>query len=82
VGGIKAVVWTDLIQAVLMFGSVILAILLLPRHIPGGFATVKENLGGLNNIKIFQTGWNSKLPFGAAVGASRWQSHDIESIDK
>src|SRR2546428_3797516 len=37
VGGIKAVVWTDLIQAVLMFSSVIFAIFLLLRSIPGGF---------------------------------------------
>jgi solute:Na+ symporter, SSS family len=69
IGGIKAVVWTDLIQAVLMFSSVIFAIFLLLRHIPGGFNTVRENLGGLNNVKIFQTGWNSELPFGAAMKA-------------
>src|SRR5438309_4065925 len=69
VGGIKAVVWTDLIQAMLMFSAVIFSIFLLLRHIPGGFDTVKENLGGLGNIKIFQTGWNSQLPFGAAMKA-------------
>ncbi|HMG05940.1 MAG TPA: hypothetical protein VK581_10785, partial [Chthoniobacterales bacterium] len=63
VGGIKAVVWTDLIQVVLMFSAVIFAIFLLLRHIPGGFDTVKENLGGLGNVKFFQTGWNSQLPF-------------------
>src|SRR5256886_3626897 len=53
VGGIKAVVWTDLIQAGLMFSSVSFAIFLLVRHIPGGGQTVEENLGGLRNIKIF-----------------------------
>src|SRR3981189_585936 len=58
VGGIKAVVWTDLIQVVVMFSAVVFSIFLLLRHIPGGFDTVKENLGGLGNIKIFQTGWN------------------------
>src|SRR5437764_2821376 len=63
VGGIKAVVWTDLIQAVLMFSSVIFAIYLLLVHIPGGFETVKTNLGGLGNVKFFQTGWNTHLPF-------------------
>ena len=67
VGGIKAVVWTDLIQAVLMFSSLIFAIFLLLRQIPGGLDTVKENLGGLSNIKIFQTGWDSALPFGTAI---------------
>jgi solute:Na+ symporter, SSS family len=69
IGGIKAVVWTDLIQVVVMFSAVIFAIFLLLRHIPGGFDTVKANLGGLGNIKIFQTGWNSELPFGAAMKA-------------
>ncbi len=71
VGGIKAVVWTDLIQAVLMFSSVIFAIFLLLRNIPGGFETVKSNLGGLSNIKLFQTGWNAQLPFGPALDFSQ-----------
>src|SRR5438105_4443502 len=52
-----------------MFSAVIFSIFLLLRHIPGGFDTVKENLGGLGNIKIFQTGWNSERPFGAALKA-------------
>ena len=68
-GGIKAVVWTDLIQAVLMLASVLFAIFLLLRSIPGGLATVQQNLGGVENIKFFQTGWNSELPFGAALKA-------------
>src|SRR5207245_7814867 len=77
VGGIKAVVWTDLIQAVLMFSSVIFAIFLLLRQIPGGLDTVKENLGGLSNIKIFQTGWNADLPFGPALKAMLEEPYTI-----
>src|ERR1700731_2058267 len=69
VGGIKAVVWTDLIQAVLMISSVIFAIFLLLKSIPGGLETVKSNLGGWGNVKLFQTGWNSALPFGQAFKA-------------
>jgi SSS family solute:Na+ symporter len=67
IGGIKAVVWTDLIQAVLMLSSVLLAIFLLVRNIPGGLATVEQNLGGWGNVKLFQTGWNTELPFGPAM---------------
>ncbi|MEP6777947.1 MAG: sodium:solute symporter, partial [Chthoniobacterales bacterium] len=77
VGGIKAVVWTDLIQAVLMFSSVIFAIFLLLRHIPGGFATVKENLGGMEKIQFFQTGWNTALPFGTAMKAMFEQPYTL-----
>src|SRR2546428_13219007 len=69
VGGIKAVVWTDVIQAALMFSSVIFAIFLLLRNIPGGFETVKTNLGGLSNIKLYQTGWNEHPYLGPALKA-------------
>ena len=77
VGGIKAVVWTDVIQAVLMFSSVIFAIFLLLRNIPGGFETVKSNLGGLPNVKLFQTGWNTQLPFGPALKAMLEEPYTI-----
>src|SRR2546428_11099896 len=77
VGGIKAVVWTDVIQAALMFSSVIFAIFLLLRNIPGGFETVKSNLGGLSNIKLFQTGWNPQLPFGPALKAMLEEPYTI-----
>ncbi len=68
-GGIKAVVWTDLIQAILMLSSVGFAIYLLLQNIPGGFETVKENFGGVANIQVFQTGWDASLPFGPALKA-------------
>jgi SSS family solute:Na+ symporter len=77
VGGIKAVVWTDLIQAVLMLSSVVLAIFLLIKNIPGGLETVKSNLGGWQNVKLFQTGWNSALPFGQAFKAMLEEPYTI-----
>ncbi len=75
IGGIKAVVWTDLIQAVLMISSVGFAIFLLLRNIPGGLDTVKSNLGG--NVKLFQTGWDSTLPFGQAFKAMLEEPYTI-----
>src|SRR5437867_2208452 len=53
----------------LMFSSVIFAIFLLLHNIPGGLETVKKNLGGLGNVKVFQTGWNPDLAFGPALKA-------------
>jgi solute:Na+ symporter, SSS family len=61
IGGIKAVVWTDFIQASLMMGSMVFAIWLLVHHTPGGLATVKERLGGLP--AFFQTGLDFKKGF-------------------
>jgi Na+/proline symporter len=52
-----------------MFSSIIFAIYLLLHSIPGGLETVKQNLGGVAHIKVFQTGWNSSLPFGPALKA-------------
>jgi solute:Na+ symporter, SSS family len=54
IGGIKAVVWTDFIQASLMVGSMLFAICLLVQNIPGGFTTIREKLGGVP--PFFQTG--------------------------
>lgn len=69
IGGIKAVVWTDLIQAVLMISSVAFAIFLLMQNIPGGLATVEKTLGGFEKVQFFQTGWHANLPFGQALKA-------------
>jgi solute:Na+ symporter, SSS family len=54
IGGIKAVVWTDFIQASLMVGSMLFAICLLVQNTPGGFTTIREKLGGVP--PFFQTG--------------------------
>src|SRR5437763_10759978 len=77
VGGIRAVVWTDVIQAVLMFSSVIFAIFLLVRHIPGGLDTVKTNLGGWSNVSRFQSGWSAEWPFGPALKAMLEEPYTI-----
>jgi Na+/proline symporter len=66
VGGIKAVVWTDLIQACLMCGAVVFAIFTILHHIPGGLAKVNEMLDG-QKVAMFQTGWEATKPFGEAV---------------
>ncbi|MEI6034973.1 MAG: sodium:solute symporter [Verrucomicrobiae bacterium] len=65
-GGIKAVVWTDLIQACLMIGAILFSIVAVYCDIPGGMQTVSEHLAG-QNLSMFQTGWDSAKPFGAAL---------------
>ncbi|HZC36579.1 MAG TPA: hypothetical protein VE242_13240, partial [Chthoniobacterales bacterium] len=57
VGGIKAVVWTDMIQACLMVSSIAIAIWLIVSHIPGSFATVSKELGGIP--PFFQIGFDT-----------------------
>jgi SSS family solute:Na+ symporter len=66
IGGIKAVVWTDLIQAVLMMGSVVFAIVLLLNRV-GGLGAVETTLGGWDKIAWAQSGWDATKPFGVAL---------------
>ena len=65
-GGIKAVVWTDLIQACLMLGAILFSIAAVFHDIPGGMRTVHEHLAG-QNLSMFQTGWDATKPFGEAL---------------
>lgn len=69
-GGIKAVVWTDLIQACLMIGSMVVAVGMLLANIPGGLATVETTLGGWGQVAVFQSGFPADAPnWGAALKA-------------
>src|SRR6188768_520848 len=45
-GGIKAVIWTDFIQASIMMGSALVALGLLYSSIPGGWNEIVERHGG------------------------------------
>ncbi len=66
VGGIKAVVWTDLIQACLMIGAIIFAMVALVWQIPGGLPKVMAMLETNPGAGMIQTGWDSSKPFLAA----------------
>src|SRR5437588_1092380 len=47
-GGIKAVIWTDLIQASIMIGSALVALALLYSAIPGGWNEIVQRRGGFH----------------------------------
>lgn len=55
-GGIKAVVWTDVIQVVIMFGALGFAIWSLLSAIPGGMAGVHEAMNQPGDWKFFASG--------------------------
>ncbi len=66
IGGIKAVVWTDLIQACLMLGAAAFAVLTIFFHIPGGWETISQKLAD-QDTSMFRTGWDAAKPFGEAL---------------
>jgi solute:Na+ symporter, SSS family len=56
IGGIKAVVWTDFIQASIMMGSAFVALGLLYSAIPGGWHEIADRHGGFNLSDFITTG--------------------------
>src|SRR5438552_9345231 len=55
-GGIKAVIWTDLIQASIMIGSALTALALLYFAIPGGWHEIVTRHGGFHLSDFVTTG--------------------------
>ncbi len=61
VGGIKAVVWTDVIQATVMFGSLGFAIWTLLHHIPGGWDKAVSLLQEPKDLTFWDVGLKGDL---------------------
>src|SRR5216110_3109121 len=57
-GGIKAVIWTDVIQASIMIGSALVALGLLYFSIPGGWHEIVQRHGGFHFSDFVTTGLN------------------------
>jgi solute:Na+ symporter, SSS family len=55
-GGIKAVIWTDFIQASIMIGSALTAVGLLYSQIPGGWNEIVQRHGGFGLSDFLTTG--------------------------
>src|SRR3954465_5557912 len=55
-GGIKAVIWTDFIQASIMMGSALIAVGLLYSSIPGGWTEIVQRHGGFGLGGFLTTG--------------------------
>lgn len=78
VGGIKAVIWTDVIQASIMFGSAIVAIAMLLHHI-GGLNTLLREVPALKNWHGYvQTGFEPHVveAYRSANGIAKMSAGD------
>ena len=75
VGGIKAVIWTDVLQIAVLFGALGFSVWYLLGHIPGGWEGAKSHLTGEHDLKIWE--WKGDVPakpefvveYGATWGA-------------
>ncbi len=68
-GGIKAVIWTDVIQACLMFGGAIVAMITLLVHV-GGFSAVAQAVPQMTRLEgYFVTGFEADV-------VAKWQAEN------
>src|SRR3954468_16977777 len=67
-GGIKAVIWTDFIQASIMIGSALVALGLLYSAIPGGWHSIVEHRGPFHLSDFITTGMDP-----AKHGWNKWK---------
>ncbi len=60
VGGIKAVIWTDVLQIAVLFGALGFSAWYLLENIPGGWEGAKSHLTGAHDLTLWQ--WQGDLP--------------------
>jgi SSS family solute:Na+ symporter len=60
VGGIKAVIWTDVLQIAVLFGALGFSVWYLLGHIPGGWDGAKLHLTGPHDLKLWE--WQGDVP--------------------
>ncbi|MGE3821984.1 MAG: sodium:solute symporter [Isosphaeraceae bacterium] len=62
-GGMKAVVWTDVIQFVIYIVGALVALAILIRGLPGGWAELVEQGRSLNKFRLFNFSTDLTIPF-------------------
>lgn len=60
IGGIKAVIWTDVLQIAVLFGALGFSVWYLLGHIPGGWEGAKAHLTGPNDLQFLK--WRGDVP--------------------
>ncbi|MCX6877565.1 MAG: sodium:solute symporter [Verrucomicrobia bacterium] len=66
IGGIKAVIWTDVLQIAVLFAALGFSVWYLLGHIPGGWEGAKANLTAPGDLRLWQ--WEGDLPATTAWG--------------
>jgi len=51
-GGIEAVVWTDVLQVVVLLGGAILCLIVIPFHVPGGWNAMNDIADAAGKLRL------------------------------
>ncbi len=57
-GGIEAVVWTDVVQAVVLLGGALLSVVLIANHVDGGWATILQDATRYEKLRLAEWHWD------------------------
>jgi solute:Na+ symporter, SSS family len=60
IGGIRAVIWTDVLQIAVLFGALGFSVWYLLSHIPGGWEGAKAHLDRPNDLLLWK--WRGDVP--------------------
>ncbi|MFZ9940557.1 MAG: sodium:solute symporter [Luteolibacter sp.] len=66
IGGIKAVIWTDVLQILVLFCALGFSVFFLLGHIPGGWEGAKSHLTAAGDLRLWQ--WEGDQPADSAWG--------------
>lgn len=61
-GGMKAVVWTDVLQFALMYGTIAIALVTIGHEVPGGFGGLVAEAYAADKFKAFLFDWDFVRP--------------------
>jgi solute:Na+ symporter, SSS family len=62
IGGIEAVIWTDVMQVVVLLGGALLSLALIIHSIDGGFSSIIETAVNNQKFNIIDFTWSLKQP--------------------
>lgn len=66
IGGIKAVIWTDVLQILVLVGALGFSVFFLLGHIPGGWEGAKSHLTAAGDLRLWQ--WEGDEPADSTWG--------------
>ena len=83
-GGMRAVVWNDVIQLVIYIGGALLAFFTMLEQIPGGWSEVVAVAGPLEKFRIFDFSfnWSTTYNFWAGVGGGTFLTLATHGTDQ
>lgn len=61
-GGIEAVIWTDVMQVIVLLGGAILSLILIILKIDGGFSSIVETAAQSHKFNVFDLTFSLKQP--------------------